>query len=143
MQAYMASVCPRLRKQNEEVLGHWIPDPRAEAKRPGEPGGKTKSAQQILSSWTNRFPVSLPPSCGGSRGILCLLGQVLFISASSPQPTAEKFKGLCGKSISGTCIEPGEITACSSLPECSRGWFHLIKSFILQERSQVSGEPDY
>lgn len=42
MQAYMAIVCPRLRKRNEEVLGHWIPDPRVEAKKPVEPGGKTK-----------------------------------------------------------------------------------------------------
>lgn len=42
----MASECSGVRKQNKEVPGHWIPDPRAEAGRPGGVG----STLQILSS---------------------------------------------------------------------------------------------
>ena len=65
------------------------------------------------------------------------------ISQPHPPPLSLKDPGAQVAGALLACVwSQGKSPAAWALLECSRGWFHLIKSSILQERSQVSGEPD-
>lgn len=68
--------------------------------------------------------------------------QVLLPSTPLPSPPLRDPGAQVAGALLARAWSQGKSPPAQALLECSRGWFHMIKSSILQERSQVSGEPD-